>query len=193
MSEPKETTEKTGAAGGRKPLSLSRTVESGHVQQKIGSGRSKSVVVEKKKKRTLNAPEPEAAPARPGARPTRGGTSSGNLSDNEMVARARALAAAQVRAVEEERQRAEDARLAAAAETERLRKAQEDAARQAAEAREAAIARAREAENKANDPEAASEAAAPSAPPICRPTSSTTNNATRPCVRLPLPCRSGRY
>jgi len=174
MSDSKETTEKTGASGGRKPLSLSRTVESGHVQQKFSHGRMKSVPVETKKKRTLTTPQ-SPAQAKPAAA---GGQASGsrNLSDQEMVSRARALAAAQVRAVEEERLRAEETRRAAAEEVERLRKAQEDATRAAAEAREAAITRAREAEaGKAQDAapppaEAAPVAAAPpsaaaSAPP----------------------------
>src|SRR6185436_7069704 len=51
------TTEKPlrGAAP-RKPLSLKRTVESGHVRQNFSHGRSKSVVVEKKKKRTIAGP-----------------------------------------------------------------------------------------------------------------------------------------
>ena len=55
MTETKETTEKTlrGDAP-RKPLSLKRTVESGHVRQSFSHGRSKSVVVEKKKKRTIS-------------------------------------------------------------------------------------------------------------------------------------------
>ena len=57
MTETKETTEKTlrGAAP-RKPMSLKRTVESGHVRQNFSHGRSKSVVVEKKKKRTISGP-----------------------------------------------------------------------------------------------------------------------------------------
>ena len=57
MTETKETTEKTlrGAAP-RKPLSLKRTVDAGHVKQSFSHGRSKSVVVEKKKKRTISAP-----------------------------------------------------------------------------------------------------------------------------------------
>ena len=69
MTETKEVTEKTlrGAAP-RKPLSLKRTVDAGHVKQSFSHGRSKSVVVEKKKKRTISAPgearrtsEPETA------------------------------------------------------------------------------------------------------------------------------------
>ena len=53
MTETKDTTDKTLRGGGRKPLSLQRTVESGHVRQNFSHGRSKSVVVEKKKTRKL--------------------------------------------------------------------------------------------------------------------------------------------
>jgi translation initiation factor IF-2 len=60
MSEIKETTDKTLRGDARKPLSLKRTVESGHVRQSFSHGRSKSVVVEKKKKRTITAPGAEA-------------------------------------------------------------------------------------------------------------------------------------
>ena len=60
MSEIKETTDKTLRGDVRKPLSLKRTVESGHVRQSFSHGRSKSVVVEKKKKRTISAPGAEA-------------------------------------------------------------------------------------------------------------------------------------
>src|ERR1700704_4519407 len=57
MTETKETTEKTlRGATPRKPLSLKRTVDAGHVKQSFSHGRSKSVVVEKKKKRTISAP-----------------------------------------------------------------------------------------------------------------------------------------
>ncbi len=55
MSETNDTADKTLRTE-RKPLSLKRTVESGHVRQSFSHGRSKSVVVEKKKKRTINAP-----------------------------------------------------------------------------------------------------------------------------------------
>src|SRR6476646_3946551 len=56
MSETKETADKTLRGGERKPLSLKRTVESGHVRQSFSHGRSKSVVVEKKKTRKLATP-----------------------------------------------------------------------------------------------------------------------------------------
>jgi len=112
MTETKETTEKTlrGAAP-RKPMSLKRTVESGHVRQNFSHGRSKSVVVEKKKKRTIAGPggaeaEEAATPqteadrllAEVMERP-------GGLSTDELDARRRALEAARERAEIEERER----------------------------------------------------------------------------------------
>jgi len=71
MSETKEPTDKTLRGGApRKPLSLQRTVESGHVRQNFSHGRSKSVVVEKRKTRKLASPgEPEAAPSSPTVSP----------------------------------------------------------------------------------------------------------------------------
>ncbi len=60
MSEPKETTEKPTRAGERKPLSLKRSVESGHIQQKFSHGRSKSVEVVKKKGKRRMVLTPEA-------------------------------------------------------------------------------------------------------------------------------------
>src|ERR1700730_9683911 len=112
MSETRETTEKTLRAAPHKPLSLKRTVESGHVRQNFSHGRSKSVVVEKKKKRTISGPGgtevAEAATPQTEAdrllaevmqRP-------GGLSDDELDARRRALEAARERAEAEERERA---------------------------------------------------------------------------------------
>jgi len=132
MSEPKETTDKTVRPSVRKPLSLKRTVESGHVQQKFSHGRSKSVVVEKRKKRTLVGPETEEAAAQaaqretlpaqrrpqtaahpPAESPTPGTAPARTLSEEERAARAKALAAAQVRSAEEERLRSERERQAA--------------------------------------------------------------------------------
>jgi len=54
MSETKETDHKT--AGGRKTMSLNvkRTVEQGHIRQNFSHGRSKSVLVETKRKRAVS-------------------------------------------------------------------------------------------------------------------------------------------
>ena len=112
MSEIKETTDKTLRGDVRKPLSLKRTVESGHVRQSFSHGRSKSVVVEKKKKRTISAPGAEAEEA---AAPegTEGMVAeatvqqrAGGLSTDEVDARRRALEAARERFELEERERA---------------------------------------------------------------------------------------
>ena len=137
MSEPKETTEKTAGASGRKPLSLVSRVESGHVQQKFSHGRSKTVVVEKKRSRSLKegeepvaarplspaalAPRPQAAKPAASARAEqpKPGALLRTLSDEERIARSKALAAAQERSVEEARERAEKERLAAVEAAER--------------------------------------------------------------------------
>jgi len=148
MSEPKETTDKPIEE--RKPLSLKRTVESGHVQQKFSHGRSKSVIVEKKKKRAVVAPrDPAKKPARTGQRPGQGGrTKAGGLSSEEMAKRAAALAAAQNASKEAERN------AAAQAVEDNKRKAAEEIAQKAVEEAKAKEAAA-EAQAKAK---AASEA-----------------------------------
>ena len=115
MTETKDTTDKTLRGGARKPLSLQRTVESGHVRQNFSHGRSKSVVVEKRKTRKLAGPagaEPETSSAAPVAEPPaqrrparpesaavadRSPAPGRGLSDEERDARARALAAARQR------------------------------------------------------------------------------------------------
>src|SRR5581483_2098063 len=112
MTETKETTEKTlrGAAP-RKPLSLKRTVESGHVRQSFSHGRSKSVVVEKKKKRTITGPAgPETEEGAQEAAAERlvadAAQKLGGLSTDELDARRRALEAARERAELEAQERA---------------------------------------------------------------------------------------
>jgi translation initiation factor IF-2 len=132
MTETKDTTDKTLRGGARKPLSLQRTVESGHVRQNFSHGRSKSVVVEKRRTRKLTtggAPEAEAPiievvaePAEPQKKPpTRpepvapskaAPSSARGLSSEERDARARALAAAKVREDIERDEEAERAKVA---------------------------------------------------------------------------------
>jgi translation initiation factor IF-2 len=133
MTDTKDTADKTLQGGGRKPLSLQRTVESGHVRQSFSHGRSKSVVVEKRKTRKLatpgSAPEAEAAPApvaapkvearapqKPAPRPEPRGDAGKNdlLRPEERDARARALAEARKVHAQEEADRAEQARVAQA-------------------------------------------------------------------------------
>ena len=135
MTDTKDTADKTLQGGaGRKPLSLQRTVESGHVRQSFSHGRSKSVVVEKRKTRKLAtpgaAPEAEiAAPApsapkvearafqKPAPRPEPKGDAAKNdlLRPEERDARMRALTEARKQQAHEDAQRAEQARAAEAA------------------------------------------------------------------------------
>ncbi len=56
MTESNDQADKTLRAGARKPLTLQKTVESGSVRQNFSHGRSKQVVVEKKKTRKLVGP-----------------------------------------------------------------------------------------------------------------------------------------
>ena len=120
MTEQKDQTDKTVQTGARKPLTLQKRVESGHVRQNFSHGRSKPVLVEKKKSRKLTAPGAElleAPPpvlpvvekARPAPQPKIETVSEAPrsqpqriLSDAERRAREEALAAA--RAVESVRQ-----------------------------------------------------------------------------------------
>ncbi len=158
MSETKETDNKT--AGGRKTMSLNvkRTVEQGHIRQNFSHGRSKSVLVETKRKRPGLAhglaeepqrkPEPVAqkpehrAFQKPQSEQGRGDKRAQKvlreLSAGEMDARARALIEARKREDVEKRERLiEEARLREEAKKreaeEQQRRTEEEAQRKAAE------------------------------------------------------------
>ncbi|HUO89532.1 MAG TPA: translation initiation factor IF-2 [Rhizomicrobium sp.] len=174
MSDTNDTTKKP--AGG-KTLSLKKT-ETSTVKQSFSHGRTKAVVVEKK--RTLGpaapvrAPE-KAAPAKPAptaaaapvaAAPAPRGVVLRQLTEEEKARRGAALADARVHEEEARRRAEEDARLRAA-EEERLKGEREAAARRKADedARKAADAEARRhAEEEATRRERKEEApAAPAA------------------------------
>jgi translation initiation factor IF-2 len=130
------------------------TVEQGRVRQSFSHGRTKTVVVETKRKRALvsgrpdaasqpeakpavatPAPKPTAQPEPPVAeKPARSGVVLRTLSEDEKDARERALADARVREAEERRQAELDARNRAVTE------AAEAAGREEREAAEAAAA-----------------------------------------------------
>jgi translation initiation factor IF-2 len=151
-----EANESDGKTSGRKmTLNVRRTVESGHVRQSFSHGRSKSVVVEKKKRRTIGsgsaAPtveEPKAKPkakaAEPAPKPAaeekqrRSGVVLKQLSEEEKGARAKALADAKVRQAEEKERAKENA-------TQEAQLAEQ----QATEAREAEERKRKEEEEKA--------------------------------------------
>jgi len=139
MSDDKNTDDnKTLHVAAAKPMSLSRTVETGQVRQKFSHGRTKSVVVEKKKRRIIMpgeqagtvpaepaapaspapppaapAPPPPAAPAEtkiePNADSNRSGMVLRSLTNEEKDARVQALNLAKEREADD-RRRAEDER-----------------------------------------------------------------------------------
>ncbi|MCT8972127.1 translation initiation factor IF-2 [Microbaculum marinisediminis] len=186
MSDTKQPDDKTLTLGGRKTLSLRRTVESGTVRQNFPRGRSKPVLVEKKKRRTIvggeaEAQAPEPAPVQEAPKPkperapapkpapaeaARGGVVLRTLTNEEKDARALALAEAKVRE-EEERRVAESEAKRRAVEEERLKKEREEAEKRQLEederrkAEEAAREQAEQEEAKRAPEAAAAPAAAP--------------------------------
>jgi len=169
MSETKEEDGKTIRSSRSMTLNLKRTVESGHVRQNFSHGRSKSVLVEKKKKRSIAAPgkeearEAEAAtssaepvseaPAADAADTDAAGQRAGvvlrELSDEEKGARARALAEAREREAEERHDAVETAQRVVHDEEQKKREQLEADERQRQE--EARLAAEEEAKTKAEE------------------------------------------
>ena len=162
MSDTDKGDDSEGAGQRGKTLSLKRTVESGQVRQSFSHGRSKSVLVEKRRKRMVKpgaAPEEqetmEEAPAAPAAAPSAAPAATpvetkipDGLSKAEHEKRMAAVADAKVRAVEEAKQAEIDAKARA---EEDARLAEERALQEAEEARRAeALAREKKKADKAN-------------------------------------------
>ncbi|MEC8518298.1 MAG: translation initiation factor IF-2, partial [Pseudomonadota bacterium] len=132
MSE-KEENEKTDEQKTGKTLSLKRTVDSGQVRQNFSHGRTKSVQVERKRKRvvtpgnvaapssvTPSATEPVETKA-PEVKEQTSENNLGGLSRQEQAARLAAVAEAKVRAAEEAIREKEEAEKRALEEAERLK------------------------------------------------------------------------
>ena len=133
MSDTKTGEDGEANAGRSKTLSLKRTVESGQVRQSFSHGRSKSVLVEKRRKRTINSGGAEAVPAEEIAQqPEAQSSPQDNLSKTQQDRRQAAVIEAKQRAVEEAKQSEIDARRRA----EEAQKAAEAASRAEALARE---------------------------------------------------------
>ena len=137
---------------GKKPLGLGG--KGGQVKQSFSHGRTKSVVVEKKRKRVV-VPKPGAAGGASGAAPASSGQGKsaprpdtsrrpGGISDAEMERRLKALAAAKAREAEETAAREAEER---AREEERQRRRDEAEAREREEREREAALRAKEAED----------------------------------------------
>ena len=134
MSDTKTGEDGEANAGRSKTLSLKRTVESGQVRQSFSHGRSKSVLVEKRRKRTINSGGAEAAPAEEIAQqPEAPSGPQDNLSKTQQDRRQAAVIEAKQRAIEEAKQSEIDARRRA---EEEAQKAAEAASRAEALARE---------------------------------------------------------
>ncbi|MEC7512118.1 MAG: translation initiation factor IF-2 associated domain-containing protein, partial [Pseudomonadota bacterium] len=111
MSDTKTGEDSESNAGRSKTLSLKRTVESGQVRQSFSHGRSKSVLVEKRRKRTINSGGAEAAPAEEIAQqPEAPSSPQDNLSKTQQDRRQAAVIEAKQRAIEEAKQSEIDAR-----------------------------------------------------------------------------------
>ncbi len=160
---------------GKKPLGLGGGVRSGQVKQSFSHGRTKSVVVETKRKRVV-VPKPGAAPTggKPAGSPNLGDPSKrpAGISDAEMERRLRALQAAKAREAEEAAQREAHER-AREEERERRRAEIEAKEREEREREEALRAKAEEDERKAREAEQrarrAEERKAPIAPAAAAP------------------------
>ncbi len=142
----KEKTNKPLSLSGRGRLQLNRPVETGQVRQSFSHGRSKTVAVEVKRKRTVDRPVVETAKG--SGRSGKGSTAPSGLTDAERETRVRVVQQAQ-----------EQAKLRQAEEEEAARRAEEEAKREAER-------KAREAEERAKAPPPPEEPApAPEATP----------------------------
>ncbi len=137
---------------GKKPLGLGGA-RPGQVKQSFSHGRTKSVVVETKRKKVV-VPKPGAGGAKPSGNPSLGDPSRrpAGISDAEMERRLKALQAAKAREVEEAAQRAADEK-AREEERERRRAEIEAKEREEREREEALRLKAEEDERKAREAE----------------------------------------
>ncbi|WP_048645321.1 translation initiation factor IF-2 [Nitratireductor soli] len=157
MTDTKTGDDKTLSVNTKKTLTLKRpSVEQGTVRQNFSHGRSKSVVVETKKRKFSRPDEPAAAPAAPAPvkprpivqtpqaqtrerpRPSpnagdRSGVVLNSLSSGELEARRRALQDSKVREAEERVRALEDAKRRAEEDAQRQREREDSARRQAEE------------------------------------------------------------
>ncbi|WP_333826096.1 translation initiation factor IF-2 [Pinisolibacter sp.] len=213
MNEQKTTGDKTLHVDVKKKLTLKLKTDA-TVQQSFSHGRSKTVLVETKKKRILKPgetehghaavpaprvelkPRTEVKPATPPAAPTaseappapqrsRTGVVLQTLSAGERAAREKALAEARIREEEDRKRRAEEERLRA---IEEVRLAKE---RAEAEARRKAEAAAEEERRKAaGEPEPVAEPEKATEPEAAAPAAAPT--AARPAAAAPAAVRPAR-
>ena len=142
---------------GKKTLGLRGGPRSGNVKQSFSHGRTKNVVVETKRKRTVA--KPAAGTGKGGAGAAGGsGKRPGGITDAEMERRLKALQAAKAREADEQAKREAEEK-ARAEERERMRAEKEQKEREQREAEERARAKAEEEERKAREAAEAAKAA----------------------------------
>jgi len=152
MSEINETDDKTVRGARKMTLNVRRTVESGHVRQSFSHGRSKSVLVEKKKRRAVGsapaalpveeakpkvapaAPERDTAREREEAQQRRAGVVLRALSEDEKDARLKALQESRHREAEEREKAKLDAEARIVTDDQRAKEHEEAVERQKKEA-----------------------------------------------------------
>src|ERR1700733_430095 len=183
MAESKNSRDTTLTVAPTKTLSLKRPVEAGTVRQSFSHGRTKTVVVEKVKRRALGpgeaprettppppppvqAPPPQVqqrseAPQRPTSARPAAGVVLRSLTEEEREARSRALSGAREREDEERRLALADAQAREARETREL----EERAAAAERKREEETRRLHEAEAKRRSEQEAKRRLEPGAPP----------------------------
>ena len=178
---------------GKKTLGLRGGPRSGQVKQSFSHGRTKSVVVETKRKRVV-VPKPGAASkgAGGGAAKIDPSKRPAGITDAEMERRLKALQAAKARETEEAEQRAEDERQRAE-ERERRRAEIEAKEREEREREERAREKAEEEERRQREAEKAraARASAPEEQPAPKDQSSAPQSA-KPSTKSTVPARKER-
>jgi len=156
---------------GKKPLGLSGGARSGRVNQSFSRGRTKSVVVETKRKRVV-VPKPGTQSA--AAQNAEGGKRDKALPDAELERRLKALQAAKAREAEDEERRAEEER---EREEERARRRAEAEAKEREEREREEALKAKEEEDARRK---ADEEARRNAPPASEPVAAEAPAADKP-------------
>ncbi len=182
---------------GKKTLGVRGGPRSGNVKQSFSHGRTKNVVVETKRKRTVAPPKPNSAKTGSGAAGVSAAAASAKrpagISDAEMERRLRALQAAKAREADEAARREAEEK-ARAEERDRLRAEKEQKEREQREAEERARAKAEEEERKKREEaDAAKKAAsAPASAPGAAQPDAGPRGGGRPAAKPDAPRKAER-
>jgi translation initiation factor IF-2 len=132
MSDTKDTDRK---AGGKTPLSLKRTRDSGTVRQSFSHGRTNTVVVEKKRRKVVAPGAKDAAPAKDQLTPEQKAAKALGLSEDEVRRRQAAIETAKAQEEERSAQKRAEEEARKAREAEDFQRLQTERDREEAQAR----------------------------------------------------------